>query len=91
MYANMKKIYLSNQPTFSMAVAYLLDVGFRNVVQISDEDIEQFKGNGLMTAEFVQKIVRTAKKIAEECGNNVVEIIEFCQAENVFDAEYYKG
>ena len=89
MYNNMRKIYLKNQPMFSMAVAYLLDIGFRTVRGLTDEEISGMEGNGLMTAEFVQSIATMARSIAEECGNNVVELIQFCQAEDVFDTEWY--
>ena len=91
MYANMTKIYENtNTVMYNMAVAYLLDKGFTFVSQITDEEIESLEGNGLMTKNFVQGIVRTAKEIEEECGDNVVELIQFCQKKRVFDTKYYK-
>lgn len=89
MYNNIREIYLSNQPMFSMAVAYLLDVGFRNVRRLTEADIDAMEGNGLMTADYVRDMVNMAREIADECGNDVVEIIQFCQAEDVFDAAFY--
>lgn len=90
-YNGMMKIYRENTGTFAMAVAHLLDVGFRNVSGITDEQIENLEGNGLMTQQFVQDLVRVSREIAKECGNNVVEIVQFCAAENIFDTEYYSG
>lgn len=90
-YANMTKIY-EETPTivYNMAVSYLLDKGFRYVGQITDEDIENLEENGLMTKEFVQDLVRTARNIARECGNNALELIQFCQKKRVFDTKFYK-
>lgn len=91
MYANMTKIYENTHPAmYNMAVAYLLDKGFSEVQTITDEDIESLKENGMMTEDFVKGIVRTARDIAVECGNNVVELIQFCQKKRVFDTKFYK-
>jgi len=90
MYGNMKKIYLSNQTVFAMAVANLLDIGFVEAENITDEEIDNMEGNGLMTKEFVQDLMRMTRDIARECGNNVIEIIQFCQKEKVFDTKFYK-
>ena len=90
MYANLKEIEKrAGLPMFVMSVSYLLDYGFRRVAEITDEDIEQFEENGLMTKEYVQDLVRTAREIARECKNNPIEIIQFCQVEGVFDTEFY--
>ena len=90
MYANLKAIYRRDMGVFPMAVANLLDIGFRRAQKITDEEIERLEENGLMTKEFVQALVRTTRDIALECENNVVEIIQFCMAEEVFSIDYYK-
>ena len=91
MYGNLKKMYRKTHPAmWNMAIAYLLDYGFSQVKEITDEQINTLEGNGLMTADFEQGIVKTAKAIAEECGNNVTEIIQFCMVEECFDTEWYK-
>lgn len=91
MYANMTKIYENtNTVMYNMSVAYLLDKGFTFVSQITDEDIESLEENGMMTKEFVQGIVRTAREIERECGNDVIELIQFCQKKRVFDTKFYK-
>ena len=90
MYANMKKIYENTNPVmYNMAVAYLLDKGFSMVLKITDEQIEELEGNSMMTEDFVKGIVKTAREIAIECDNNVVELIQFCQKKRVFDTKYY--
>ena len=89
MYANMKKIYNKDQAMFVMAVAYVLDKGISRIAKLTDEDIEQFEDNGLMTTEYFQDLARMARKIAIECENNVVEIIQFCAAEEIFDVDLY--
>ena len=91
MYTNMTKIYKNTHPVmYNMAVAYLLDKGFTFVSKITDEDIESLEENGMMTKDFVQGIVRTARNIANECGNNTIELIQFCQKKRVFDTKFYK-
>lgn len=90
-YNGMMKIYRENTGTFAMAVAHLLDIGFRNASKITDEQIENLEENGLMTKKFVQDLVRVSREIAKECGNDVVEIIQFCAAEKIFDTEWYTG
>lgn len=89
MYENMLEIYKRNPPMYAMSVSYLLDKGFTYVKQIKDEDIEGLEGNWLMTQEFVQDLVRTARDIANECGNNVTEVIQFCMAEQIYSTEFY--
>lgn len=89
MYANMKKIQRRDECMFVMAVAYVLDKGVNCISKLTDEEIEQFEDNGLMTASYVQDLARMAREIAMECKNNVVEIIQFCMAEEVFSTEFY--
>jgi len=90
MYKNLKAIYDKTRlDMFSMAVAHLLDIGFRSAEEITDDEIAQMKGNGLMTQGFVQDLVRLSREIAKACDNNPVEIIQFCQAEEVFDIRRY--
>lgn len=91
MYKNMYEIYKRNPSVYPMAVGYLLDKGFTFVQQITDEEIDGLEGNGIMTENFVKDLVRTARDIARECDNSVVEVIQFCAAEEIFDTEYYTG
>ena len=88
MYTNMKKIYKKYQHVFPMAVAHILNIGFRNAEKITDDTIENCEGNGLMTKEFVEDILRATKEIVNEC-DNLTEIIQFCAVEEVFDTEFY--
>lgn len=90
MYNNLKQIYdRTRSDVWSMATVYLLDNGFADVQSITDEDIEGIKGTTFMTKEFSQMLVRLARDIAKECGNNVVEFIQFCQVEEPFDTKFY--
>lgn len=51
----------------AMAVVnYILDKGWENVGQITEEEIKEVTGNALMTDVFVQALVRTAVKICTE-------------------------
>ena len=56
-------------------ISYIMDKGMENVKKITDEQIRQIVGNGLMTAEFLQSLVRCARRICNEC--EWIELIEF--------------
>ena len=56
-------------------VSYIMDKGMSNVKEITDEQIEKLEGNELMTQDFVQSLVRCARRICNEC--EWIEIIEF--------------
>ena len=51
-----------------MVVQYILDKGTENLKEITEEEILQVKGNGLMTDKFVQALVRTGVRISKECN-----------------------
>lgn len=56
-------------------ISYIMDKGIENVKEITNEQIEKIEGNGLMTAEFLQSLVRCARRICNEC--EWIELIEF--------------
>lgn len=92
MYKKLKDLYLNNQYNglFAMAVGHLLTIGFIDAQEITDEQIETVKGNGLMTAAFCQDLIRLTREIALTCENNPVELIQFCMVEDIFDTHWYK-
>ena len=89
MYANLREIYDKTRlDIFSMAVTYLCDIGYRNVVDITDKEIDELEGNGLMTKSFVQTLVKLAREISGVI-ESPTELIQFCDAMGVFETEYY--
>jgi hypothetical protein len=56
-------------------ISYIMDEGMGNVKEITDDQIEELEGNGLMTQDFVQSLVRCARRICNEC--ELIELIEF--------------
>lgn len=54
---------------------YLLDKGMEGLKEITEEEITALEGNGLMTANFVQALVRTAVKICKTY--TPMEIMEY--------------
>lgn len=52
----------------SMVVSYIIDKGVDFCSKITDEEIKKIEGNGLMTADFLQSMIRTARRIARECS-----------------------
>ena len=88
-YSELKKFYDKTRlDYFVMAVTHLMDIGWRNAEKITDEEIEQCEGNGLMTKDFVQWIQRTAREITR-IADGPVELIQFCEAQDVFDIQNY--
>lgn len=88
MYKDLKVIYNETRlDVFCMAVCYLLDIGYSNAREITDEDIEAMEGNGLMTKGFCQMLAQIARDIAKQ--TEIPEIIQFCSAEDVFDTQFY--
>lgn len=59
-----------------MVVSYIMDKGFENLKEITEEEILEVKGNALMTDRFVQSLVRTAVRIAKEC-NSIDEFLPY--------------
>lgn len=50
-------------------IQYLCEqVGIDKAKEITDEQIEHINGNGFMTQDFCQSMVRCARRIARECG-----------------------
>ena len=49
-------------------IAYIVDKGWNNVKDITDEQIANIESQGLMTKEFVQALVKTAREICQTCN-----------------------
>ena len=89
MYNDLLTIYRKTNITiFTCAVTYLADKGRENVKQLTDKDISEVKGNTLMTADYIQAIMRTARDISNVVQSGV-EVIQFCNAESVFETVFY--
>ena len=56
-------------------IYYIMDKGMSNVKEITDEQIKKLEGNRLMTQDFIQSLVRYARRICNEC--EWIELIEF--------------
>lgn len=56
-------------------ISYIMGKGIENIKEITDEQISKLEGNGLMIQDFVQSLVRCAKRICNEC--EWIELIEF--------------
>lgn len=69
----MNKIYKIIKDNFdlrvdAMVISYLMDKGISFCSKITDSDIESLEGNNLMSKEFTQDLVKTARLIARECN-----------------------
>lgn len=78
----MKEILSRSGSAEMMIIYYMLDKGIENLKSITEDDIKTVKGNGLMTEEFCQLIVRTAVRIANECDTH--EILKYIRCEAWF-------
>ena len=88
-YTELKKIKDSTRlDYFVMAISYILDIGYDRASKITENDIANAEGNGLMPKEFVQWIMQTARQITEAVESGV-EIVQFCMAEDIFEIGYF--
>ena len=68
---------------FIMAVNHLFDIGLRMSRKITDEDIENQQGNGLMTKEFCQELLKTTRDIANAI-DGPYELLSFMSQEDIY-------
>lgn len=54
---------------------YILEKGIDNLSQVSEDEISKVKGDGFMTANFMQSLIRTAVKICKTY--TPMEIMEY--------------
>lgn len=82
-YAEVKRIYNGERTgVFVMATSYLMGIGFQNALKITNTEIEEVEGNGLMTKEFCQELIKIAREIATNCTPS--EFIQLCQVVEPF-------
>lgn len=75
---------------YVMIISYILDKGESNIVKITDEQIENLNGNGLMTEDFVKALVRAAREVVRNCKqDDIIRLIkaEWCCAGEVYDPD----
>lgn len=86
MYKQLTELLIKKgRPVFSVAIGHLMYLGYQTVLEITDEDIEEVEGNAMMTKEFSQEIVSTARQIAKITEEDPVFLFAFCQNINLFD------
>ena len=79
----MKEILSRSGSAEMMIIYYMLDKGIEKLLTITEDDIKTVHGNGIMTKEFCQSIVRTAVRIAKECDTH--EILKYIRCEAFFN------
>lgn len=57
-------------------ITYILDKGFDNLKELTEDDILKIEGNDFMTDRFSQALVRTAVRICKEC-NEIDDFLPF--------------
>lgn len=77
-----------------MVLTYLIDKGFTFCQNITDEDIAELDGNGLMTKDFVQCLVRCARELAKNV--RITDIMQYIRCEAwmtpvVKEIDFYKN
>lgn len=87
-YNKIKKLYNKcHHAQFNMAVAQLMEIGFRSASRLTDEEISQAKGNAFMTDEFWQETLKLVREIAQ--NYSATELIQFCEVEEPFDIRWF--
>lgn len=72
---------------YVMIISYILDKGQATISQVTDEEIEKLEENDLMTKDFVQTLVRTAREVVLNCDQS--DIIRLAKAEWRCEGEQY--
>ena len=49
-----------------LVICYIIDKGWNYVSQLTEKEISTIESNGLMTAEFIQSMVRTSVRVCNE-------------------------
>jgi len=73
---------------FVMILSYFFDIGYDQASKITDKDIENAESNGLMAKEFAQKLMTSARQIAN-ITESAIDVVQFCMVEDIFDTESY--
>lgn len=84
-YRELEDLYYKNGMAFVMAVSHLLSIGVNVASDITDDDIAELEGNGLMTQDYVQDLVRLTREIGKIVHDDPVKIIQFCQTKKIFE------
>ena len=95
MYKDLARIYKrEGEAAFSIAVTGVVTCGLNEARKITEDAIEIFidnfkkeKGN-IMTPEYLRNIFKLEAEIARNCAS-AGELIQFCQAVNLFDTAMY--
>ncbi len=75
---------------YVMILSYILEKGQTMIGSITDEQIAELEGNGLMTQSFVQKLVRTAREVVRNCDqSDIVRLFksDWCCVGEVYDPD----
>lgn len=87
-YKKLEKLYCKYHPAqFNMAIAQLLDIGFRDAAEITDKEINEAKGNAMMTDEFWRDTLMLMRNLATSCSP--VELMQFIETEEPFEVRYF--
>lgn len=73
---------------FSLVCSYFFDIGYKAAKNITDEEIKKVKANGIMTKDFCEWMMETAREIANTV-DSAVELVQFCEVEDIFDVKAF--
>lgn len=92
-FEELKRIYKENNLAyFSMAVCHLMGNGFNDILELSYDEINEMTSSVKgMTDDFVRLINKLAKDIAIAAEGQPANLIEFCQAIDLFDIQHFCG
>lgn len=75
---------------YVMILSYILEKGQTVIEKITDEEIEELEGNGLMTQSFVQRLVKTAREVVRNCDqSDIVRLFksDWCCTGEIYDPD----
>jgi len=87
-YIELKKKYdKSNSFMFNLAVTNIVEKGMKVCTKITDEAIEEIKGNDLFPKHYLQGVVELSRELSREV--TPAELIQFCETEEILDVQSY--
>lgn len=86
MYKKLKLIELAHtHHIFGLAIAVLLDEGVKTISNLTDEEVENQKGDSLISDELWQTIIKVARSIATTIKDDPTVLISYCQDNRFFN------
>jgi hypothetical protein len=70
------------------ACTYFFDIGYAQAKELTVDDVQAAKGNGLMTKEFEQELIQTTREISAVVESGI-DLVQFCAIDDTYDTRTF--